>query len=333
VLWNPLNINPELSDMESEDEYHPSHEPPSFPSKKKHKIIPKEDVYEIDYDGGDTLNGSHDDDNTIQSERFLKMSHISTKKSNSTSSNIQDCQELVNGLENGRSCRHFDNQQRSTTFEGNGSDKCAKEAHSLPSCELNSKLRLVQNETKGEITFITSKIMPEQDCSQMQIYEIITNSKDLTNTDILETQFTLTNCGDKSEETTQITRINSESQKSNCSQNDRMSGIDIVKNYSFVHELDYQNDTKVNSNVNKCQKMISPSKNKKSQLKKNFEEFQKNPKKLNEENNKIKDPNLNNTNKIKQDIEVLNLQYIKKKTENLNQNIKNEKKGKKESFN
>ena len=196
--------------MESEDEYQESNKPLPFPSQKKQIKTPKDEVYEIEYDGMDTLNAS-DDNNTIQSERFLKMSHISTKKSNSTSSNIQDCQELVNGLENGRSCRHFDNQKRTNLFEEPKSEKYEKKEVSLPSCELNSKTKVKENETNEEITFITSKIMPEEDSSQMQIYEIITNSKELTNNDFLEKQFTLTNCGDKSGETTQITRVNSES--------------------------------------------------------------------------------------------------------------------------
>jgi hypothetical protein len=316
ALWNPLNINPELSDMESEDEYEHINETKKITSKNKIKENPKEEVYEIEYDGIDTLNGSDDDSNTIQSDKFLKMSHISTKKSNSTNSNIQDCQDLVNGLENGSSLKLFENQkksshaqeQRSENFEINRK----KEDFFMPSFDLNNKSQPMTQETKGEITIIKSKIMPDEESSQMQVYELVTNSKEFVNQENLETQNTIMNCVDKSDETTQITRINSESQKSNCSQNGKISGIDIVKNYSFVHELELATEKK--QKIKKPFKMISPVKNKLKPVEKNLQIFEQNPTLKHDKFNISVDKEIfKNNKKGEESKELINLQQVKKK--------------------
>ena len=313
--------------MESEDEFHDSNKSHVFPSQKKQEMTPKKDLYEIDYDEIDTMHGS-EDNHTIQSERFLKMSHISTKKSNSTSSNIQDCQELVNGLENDNSFRHCDNAKRDHIEQHKSENygiKTAKNDQSLPSWEINSNSQTTQN----EITIINNKIMPDQDSSQMQIYEIITNSIEITNKVVLEKQFTLTNCGDKSEETTQITRINSESQQSACSQNDKFSGIDIENTYSFVHDLEHQKDNKMNADIIEYPNLVSSTKIEKDKLKKNFKGSQEIGKNINH-NHDFYEANLNSSQR---DIEVMNLPKIKKKPTFFNQQIKNEKIVNNENFN
>ena len=222
-----MNINPQLSDMESEEEY-------GGVLNQKGKEDSK-DEYEIDYDGIDTLNGSHEDGDTIQSDRFLKMSHISTKKSNSTSSNIQDCQDLVNGLENGSSSMNIDDSRKFGIFETQKSENHGrqplKEGLFMPSFDLNSKNQPAQKE---EIKIIKSKIMPEESSSQMQICELITDSIELGQKEAEEAK--MMTCMGLSGETTQITRIRSESQKSGGSQVEKMLEIDIAKNYSFTHE-------------------------------------------------------------------------------------------------
>ena len=137
-------------------------------------------MYEIECEGVDTLLGSQEEGNTIKSERFLKMSHISTKKSNSTNSNIQDCQDLVNGLENGSFSMYVEESRKFGAIEGQKSvnleAKKFKEDESMPSFDLNSKQQALSKEAKEGITIIKSKIVPKEMSSQMQICEIITDS-------------------------------------------------------------------------------------------------------------------------------------------------------------
>lgn len=180
MLWNPLQIDPQLSDLESCDEEAPFNTPA------------ESDEYPIECTDLDTLNGSEE---AIQSERFLKMSHISARRSNSASSNMQACEELVHGLENGN-----------------------------------------QPQKNSEIQIIKAKILPEEGSSQIQICELVTNSLDLTNHDASGHLGQATGCTNKSGDTTQITRVISESQKSDSLRVDKMLQIGIAKNYSFLHE-------------------------------------------------------------------------------------------------
>lgn len=179
VLWNPLHIDPALSDPESCDE-----EAPFAPPAQSRE-------YQIDCEELDTLDESEE---TIQSERFLKMSRISARRSNSASSNMQACEELVHGLENG---------------------------DDLPD--------------SGDILIIKAKIVPEEGSSQIQICELVTNSLDLTNHDT-SGQLGRAKSSHESADATQITRVISESHKSDSSRLDKMLQIGIAKNYSFIHE-------------------------------------------------------------------------------------------------
>jgi hypothetical protein len=230
--------------MESEDEFR-EHVP--VDAKKPNLESSHQEEYEIEYDAGDTLNGSHEDGNTIQSERFLKMSHISAKKSNSTNSNIQDCQDLVNGLENGNSSLNIDETRKFGFLEGIKSEnqdlQNNKDMNFTPSFDLNPKSQGVQKE---EITIIKSKIIPENS-SQLKIWEWKINSGELDPKEVSENKIPVNMCTGMSDETTQITRVKSESQQSNSSQVGKMSDINIATNYCFFHDAENTQDIKVDS--------------------------------------------------------------------------------------
>ena len=227
-----MNINPNLSDIEDEERF--PEDSKNFPLQAKKLVPSQKDLYEIECEGVDTLLGSQEEGNTIQSERFLKMSHISTKKSNSTNSNIQDCQDLVNGLENGCFSMHVEENRKFGIIEGQKSvnleAKKFKEDESMPSFDLNTKQKILSKEEKGSITIIKSKIVPTEMSSQMQICELVTKSIEVEDVENSENKIHPNTCTGLSEETTQITRIKSESQKSNCSQLDKLLNINITKN-------------------------------------------------------------------------------------------------------
>lgn len=242
------------------------------------------------------------------------MSHISTKKSNSTNSNIQDCQDLVNGLENGSFSMNIEDTRKFGFIESQKSvnleAKLLKEDQSMPSFDLNFKNHVSPYEKIGEITIIKSKIVPEEMSSQLQICELITNSIEVG---ILESSTNKSQphtCTGLSGETTQITRIKSESQKSNCSQMEKMLEINIAKNYSFTHDPETIMEQNLRFSQNQLKKTLTPKS-------KQLNEFKGLERKLSQESNSGKKDNSNSN------IENMNVNYYfsDKKKKKIDTNI------------
>jgi len=247
-LWNPLNINPELSDIESENEVENSIKKPSENKSKNSQN--NRHVYEIDVNGVDFLNGSNEDDFNNQFEGSFRMSHISNNKSASANSNIQDCQELVNGLENYKSIRtiSYSSKNKVTNDENQNisSEDYLNQKKFFPSVDLNTK-----NQLKNKIKIIKSKIIPEKTSNQLKICELIVNSFEMTIQPQSDANPNIDSTKQLSEESTEIIRFKSNSQNNNRKKGNNQE-IGIENNYSFFNKVDNLSvDKKFSLNIDK----------------------------------------------------------------------------------
>ena len=245
ALWNPLHINPEISDIDSENE-------PEEDSKKTVHSLSKStqnqhDNYEIDYNGVDFLNDMNDDDFANQFDGSFRMSHISNDKSHSTNSNIQYCQDIVNGLENVKSTKNISDISKNmiNTEEKPflASEDKLTQKQFFPSLDLNTK-----NQPNPKVQIIKSRIIPKNTSNQLKICELIMNSFEMTIQPKSEANPKLDSSKQLSEDSTQIIRPKSNSHNNQNPKNDQV--IDIKNNYSFFHEIDTANgDNNLSLNI------------------------------------------------------------------------------------
>lgn len=190
------------------------------------------------------------------------MSHISTKKSNSTNSNIQDCQDLVNGLENGSFSNQIDDNKKLGNFEEQKSinieAKKFKEDESNPSFDLISKNQTLPKKIIKSITMKKTRNVEDKTNSQIKNSKFVSDSIEVGFKELSNNKTQHNTCTGLSGETTQITRIKSESQKSNSSHMDKMLGINIVKNYSFTHDAEKNINQKDKNTHNILKNSLTP---------------------------------------------------------------------------
>lgn len=101
-----MNINPELSESEFQDEYN-QHEildnkelNTNQSTYSENKSSLSKDISAREYKNLEFENFSHNNSNLMISDKNLILSHISNNKCYSTHSNSQDCRSIMNHLEN-----------------------------------------------------------------------------------------------------------------------------------------------------------------------------------------------------------------------------------------
>lgn len=235
ALWNPLNIDPELSDIDlnlesvslSEDEGFRKHHPSNHNQGDK---------YEIELDP-QTLFG--EESKLMPSEGYFQMSHISNQKSNSANSNIQDYRSLVARLENDASNRSIQ-KTRQEPSEQQKNQVEAKKVSSMqiqmPGFESTSKLLQEKPDKEDPADKMRPKVVPKNTGSQLNICEWVSKSIEQGLLKKWKGRASPDCSAGLSHESTQITRVKSKSQNSQFSQKRETSKIEIASNYSFVHD-------------------------------------------------------------------------------------------------
>lgn len=105
-LWNPLRINPELSDTSFQEEHNTKEIwDKNEDLTNQSNILEKISSLSKDISGKGSKNSAfeifpEENQNMINSDKNLILSHISNNKTSSMNSNSQDCQSIVNHLEN-----------------------------------------------------------------------------------------------------------------------------------------------------------------------------------------------------------------------------------------
>ena len=268
-------MNPDLSDSEPEEHIGPesSQEKLSLNPKSECKSfgMRSKDENEIKSKELEFCETYEDENGAIQSERFLKMSHISNQKSNSTHSNSQYCRSIVNQLENenfssktvdqdlqiksiGRNSEHFESGFK-------GQDNTSNFSFDVVLNFKNNENLQKTERTSGEVKIITSKIMPQQSNSKISYFEhnldadkfvdqnihssleekckhqieIVEGVPYSYKTEKIETSINIYK-NEYQDQSTEILRGKSSSLQSNLSQQDRLLDIDIAQNYSYIRE-------------------------------------------------------------------------------------------------
>lgn len=227
ALWNPLNIDPSLSDSQSVDNSAKN-------SKKSGNILLKSPTgaskreFQVHCNTLDFPSGSHEQPTSGHFEPSLKISQISSNKSHSANSNIQDCQELVDGLRRNGSVPNLHPISDQT-----GPKPQPAQEKKTDEWSENQLVRSVEANTNLQI--ITSKIIPERSTNQLRICELITSSFESTIVPKRGNRVANASWEEFSEDSANF--LGSPSQKENRKKTDQME-IQISANYSFFHDTD-----------------------------------------------------------------------------------------------
>lgn len=234
ALWNPLNINPQLSDHYSVDHSAKNSKKSGDRFEKQPSQRPKRG-FQVHCNTLDFPSGSHGQRSSSQFEASFKMSQISSNKSQSVNSNIQDCQDLVDGLRRNGSFPSLRSASETVTGRAPATRVEAKDGF--------SEIQSTETLEKANVQIIKAKIIPEKSTNQLRICELITSSFESTILAKAGNRTPNASCEVYSQDSTRAHVLESLSQKENKIKNEQME-IEISANYSFFHDTETHNDPK-----------------------------------------------------------------------------------------